>query len=240
MFGMRRRDFVSCSEARRRGRVAVRAQQPAKLPTIGFLGVATLRPGAIGRRFCAAAARPGLDRRPHRRDRVSLDGGAQRPFAEIATDFVRLKVDVIVTAGLAQRSRPGRRHRPPRSCFAIAGTRSAPAWSPAWRDRAATSPACRSSTPTLPASDWNSCARLSRAPPFGDHCQCRIWLSPRRKAPVREIDAAFATLARERPDALFVGPDAFFTSRATIGPRWRCATRSPRSMRCVTLSKPAG
>jgi putative ABC transport system substrate-binding protein len=29
----------------------------------------------------------------------------------------------------------------------------------------------------------------------------------------REIDAAFATLAKERPDALFVGPDGFFTSR---------------------------
>jgi putative ABC transport system substrate-binding protein len=30
---------------------------------------------------------------------------------------------------------------------------------------------------------------------------------------IGEIDAAFATLARERPDALFVGPDAFFSSR---------------------------
>jgi len=30
---------------------------------------------------------------------------------------------------------------------------------------------------------------------------------------IGEIDAAFATLARERPDALFVPPDAFFTSR---------------------------
>ena len=29
----------------------------------------------------------------------------------------------------------------------------------------------------------------------------------------REINAAFATLARERPDALFVGPDPFFTCR---------------------------
>ena len=28
-----------------------------------------------------------------------------------------------------------------------------------------------------------------------------------------EIDAAFATFARDRPDALFVGPDAFFTGR---------------------------
>jgi putative ABC transport system substrate-binding protein len=31
---------------------------------------------------------------------------------------------------------------------------------------------------------------------------------------IGEIDAAFASLARERPDALFVAPDAFFTSRA--------------------------
>jgi ABC-type uncharacterized transport system substrate-binding protein len=29
----------------------------------------------------------------------------------------------------------------------------------------------------------------------------------------REIDAAFATLVREKPDALFVGGDAFFSSR---------------------------
>ena len=32
---------------------------------------------------------------------------------------------------------------------------------------------------------------------------------------IGEIDAAFAVLARERPDALFVGPDAFFDSRHT-------------------------
>jgi putative ABC transport system substrate-binding protein len=30
---------------------------------------------------------------------------------------------------------------------------------------------------------------------------------------IGEIDAAFATVARERPDALFVAPDTFFTSR---------------------------
>ena len=30
---------------------------------------------------------------------------------------------------------------------------------------------------------------------------------------IGDIDAAFAALARERPDALFVGPDGFFTSR---------------------------
>ena len=30
---------------------------------------------------------------------------------------------------------------------------------------------------------------------------------------IAEIDAAFTMLARERPDALFVGPDGFFTTR---------------------------
>jgi ABC-type uncharacterized transport system substrate-binding protein len=32
-------------------------------------------------------------------------------------------------------------------------------------------------------------------------------------ATIDDIDAAFATLARERPDVLYVAPDAFFTSR---------------------------
>jgi len=40
----------------------------------------------------------------------------------------------------------------------------------------------------------------------------------------REIDAAFATFARERPDALFVASDTFFTSRrvqlATLATRY--------------------
>ena len=52
---------------------------------------------------------------------------------------------------------------------------------------------------------------------------------------IGEIDAAFAALARERPDALFVAPDAFFASRrvqfATLTARDRIpsayATRDP-------------
>ena len=52
---------------------------------------------------------------------------------------------------------------------------------------------------------------------------------------IGEIDAAFATLARERPDALFVAPDAFFTSRrvqfATLTARDRIpATYSQRDL----------
>jgi putative ABC transport system substrate-binding protein len=49
----------------------------------------------------------------------------------------------------------------------------------------------------------------------------------------REIDAVFATHARERPDALFVSPDAFFTSRrvqiTTLAARGRIpAASAPR------------
>jgi putative ABC transport system substrate-binding protein len=39
-----------------------------------------------------------------------------------------------------------------------------------------------------------------------------------KAATIGEIDAAFATLARERPDALFVAPDGFFTSRRVLPP----------------------
>ena len=56
----------------------------------------------------------------------------------------------------------------------------------------------------------------------------------------REIDAAFATFVRERPDALFVGPDPFFSARRVQLANWRRTTRSLRHMRCVSLPKSAG
>ena len=60
----------------------------------------------------------------------------------------------------------------------------------------------------------------------------------------REIDAAFATFARERPDALFVSGDPFFTSRrvqlvhpggAPRDPRHLCVARICRSRRADEL-----
>ena len=56
-----------------------------------------------------------------------------------------------------------------------------------------------------------------------------------------EIDAAFATFVRERPDALFVGGDLFLTSGVINWLTWRRATRLPAIIfDCVTLPKPAG
>jgi len=80
--------------------LAARAQQPAKLPTIGFLGAAT-----------AAVQRQWIDAFVQRlRELGWIEGrtiaieyrwgeGREERFAEVAAEFVRLKVDVIVTSG---------------------------------------------------------------------------------------------------------------------------------------------
>ncbi len=46
----------------------------------------------------------------------------------------------------------------------------------------------------------------------------------------REIDAAFATFVRERPDALFVGGDAFFSARRVQLALLAAAPRGPRDI----------
>src|SRR5262249_38112939 len=93
-----------------------RAQQFRKLPTIGFLGGAT--PSAWGHWVAALTQRL--------RELGWIDGhtiaveyrwaeGRNERYAEIASEFVRMKVDVIVTAGprvvAAERRTPGGRTR---------------------------------------------------------------------------------------------------------------------------------
>ena len=55
-----------------------------------------------------------------------------------------------------------------------------------------------------------------------------------------EIDAAFATFARERPDALFVGSELFSSAGVSNWPIWRRITRSPRYIRRGKMPKSAG
>jgi ABC-type uncharacterized transport system substrate-binding protein len=54
-----------------------------------------------------------------------------------------------------------------------------------------------------------------------------------------EINAAFATLVRERPDALFVGNNAFSPAGGSNSPRWRCVMQFPRHFRTANTSKSA-
>ena len=100
---MKRREFISLfGGAAAAWPLAARAQQTRRLPTIGFLGAAT--PTYQSTLVAAFVQRL--------RDLGWVEGrtvaieyrwgeGRNERFAEIAAEFVRLKVDVIVTSGVA-------------------------------------------------------------------------------------------------------------------------------------------
>src|SRR5437899_5123985 len=97
---MKRREFIACLGGAAAWPLAARAQQPAKLPTIGYLGTAV--PSAWSPWTSAFVQRL--------RELGWVEGrtvviefrwaeGREERYAEIAAEFVRLKVDVIVTSG---------------------------------------------------------------------------------------------------------------------------------------------
>jgi putative tryptophan/tyrosine transport system substrate-binding protein len=101
---MRRRKFIALlggTAATAAWPLAARAQQPpAKLPTIGFLGAAT---PAVANQWVAAFERRlrelgWIEARTIAIEYRWAEGNSDR-YAEIAAEFVRLKVDAIVTWG---------------------------------------------------------------------------------------------------------------------------------------------
>jgi putative ABC transport system substrate-binding protein len=100
---MRRREFITLlSGAAVAWPLAARAQRSAKLPTIGFLGAST--PSNYGQWMAAFVQRlrelSWIEGRTIAIEHRWAEGRSER-FAEIAAEFVRLKVDVIVTSGSA-------------------------------------------------------------------------------------------------------------------------------------------
>jgi putative ABC transport system substrate-binding protein len=98
---MKRRAFIALlGGAAAAWPLAARAQQPGKLPTIGFLG--SLSPSAQSTWTAAFVQRMRehgwIEDRTVAIEYRWAEGRGER-FAEIAAEFVRLKVDVIVTAG---------------------------------------------------------------------------------------------------------------------------------------------
>jgi putative ABC transport system substrate-binding protein len=98
-----RREFIAVlGSAAAAWPLTARAQQPGKLPTIGFLGATT--PSAMGQWTAAFAQRlrelGWIEGRTVAIEVRWAEGRTER-FAEIATEFVRLKVDVIVTHSAA-------------------------------------------------------------------------------------------------------------------------------------------
>jgi ABC-type uncharacterized transport system substrate-binding protein len=98
MFEMRRREFIALIGGATAWPLAARAQQPAKLPTIGFLGTAT--PSAWNQWTPAFVQRlrelGWIEGRTVAIEYRWAEGRDER-YTEIAAELVRLKVDVIVT-----------------------------------------------------------------------------------------------------------------------------------------------
>src|SRR5262245_38963936 len=94
----RRRAFITLLGGPAAWPLAVRAQQAAKLPTIGFLGPTT--PSSQSQHIAAFVQRLRELGWIEGRD-VAIDvrwaEGRDERYAQIANEFVRLKVDVILT-----------------------------------------------------------------------------------------------------------------------------------------------
>jgi putative ABC transport system substrate-binding protein len=97
---MRRREFITLIGGAVAWPVATRAQQQGKLPTIGFLGGAT---AAAWSPWTAAFVRRLRELGWIEGRTVAIEvrwaEGRDERLAEIAAEFVRLKVDVILTGG---------------------------------------------------------------------------------------------------------------------------------------------
>ena len=97
---LRRREFITLFGGAAAWPLAARAQQAGKLPTIGFLGSGT--PSTQGQWAAAFVQRlRELGRIENRTVAIEYRWaeGRDERFAEIAAEFIRLKVDVIVTYG---------------------------------------------------------------------------------------------------------------------------------------------
>jgi putative ABC transport system substrate-binding protein len=98
MFGIRRREFITLLGGAAAWPFVARAQQPPKLPTIGFLGACT---DAVQGRWLAAFLQRlrelgWIEGRNLTIEYRCAEGSSDRA-AKLAADLVRLKVDVIVT-----------------------------------------------------------------------------------------------------------------------------------------------
>ena len=141
---MKRREFIGLiGSAAAAWPLVARAQQTGKLPTIGFLGAgaASVWSSWVGA-FVEQLHRQGwIEGRTVEIEYRWAEGRSER-FAEIAAEFARLKVDVIVTGEPHRSLRSSRRHLSFRLSLQWRRTRLAQVLSPVWRVPTAMLPAC--------------------------------------------------------------------------------------------------
>jgi ABC transporter substrate binding protein len=97
---MRRREFIGLVGGAMAWPLAARAQQPGRVPVIGFLGASWASASGEGQRLTSFVERlrdlGWIEGRTVAIEYRWADGRAER-FTEIASEFVQLKVDIIVT-----------------------------------------------------------------------------------------------------------------------------------------------
>ena len=101
MSDIRRREFITLIGGAAAWPTAARAQQPGKLPTIGFLGADASAFSPWTAAFVAHLRELGWIENRNIAIEYRWSEGRTERYAEIAAEFVRLKVDVIVTVGSA-------------------------------------------------------------------------------------------------------------------------------------------
>jgi putative ABC transport system substrate-binding protein len=223
--------------------LAARGQQAA-MPVVGFVSSRSLD----GTARHAAAFTKGLSETGYvEGQNVVVEyhwlSGQNDRLPALMADLVRRRVAVIATAG----DPPTLAAKAATATIPIAfGTRSGIGWSPAWPVRAAT----RLASIFLPRRSWPSgwgfCANWCPRPsvlscwstrPIPPSTESTLRDVPEAARAIglqtqilnastsREIEAAFATIALDRADALFVAPDGFFNARrvqfATLATHYR-------------------
>src|SRR6202048_3937507 len=98
---MRRREFITLLSGATAWPLAARAQLANKLPTVGFLGADASAFSPWTAAFVARLGELGWIEGKTIAIEYRWSQGRSERYAEIAAEFVRLKVDVIVTVGSA-------------------------------------------------------------------------------------------------------------------------------------------
>ena len=172
---MKRREFITLLGGSAAWLLAARAQQPSKLPTIGLLGAGT-RSGWTDwvAAFVQRLQELGwIEGRTVAMEVRWAEGRSER-YIEIAAEFVRLKVDVIVTVGKRSRRCKAGHIGHPRGLRGGCG----PTWDRFGRESGATG---RQHHRPVDAVSGSCCQATgittrssTRSPPVGGHGQCQL------------------------------------------------------------------